>query len=111
VVKESNVNDLKEIINQTPENNRKDILAWMTLTVLSLIDKPEEMKLLSSFENSKVVIKLRVHSTDIGKVIGKKGRTARSIRVLLCAMSMKYKQKFELDIVQEKNNESNQTIL
>ena len=51
-------------------------------------------------DNDSAVLRLRVAPTDIGKVIGKQGRTARSLRTILSAASMKYQQRFALDIVE-----------
>jgi predicted RNA-binding protein YlqC (UPF0109 family) len=45
------------------------------------------------------VLRLSVHETDLGKVIGKQGRIARSLRILLLAMSVGAKNKIALDIV------------
>ncbi len=47
------------------------------------------------------VIRLRVAHQDIGKVIGKQGRTARSLRTILGAASMKLHHRFSLDIVED----------
>ncbi len=47
------------------------------------------------------VLRLRVAAGDVGKVIGKQGRTARSLRTVLSAASMKLKHRFSLDIVEE----------
>jgi predicted RNA-binding protein YlqC (UPF0109 family) len=49
------------------------------------------------------VLRLRVAPSDIGKVIGKQGRTARSMRTILGAASMKLKHRFALDIVEERD--------
>ena len=46
------------------------------------------------------VLELRVAENDLGKVIGKQGRTARSIRTLLAAASMKYQKRYTLEIVE-----------
>jgi hypothetical protein len=51
-------------------------------------------------ENDSSVLRLYVAQSDIGKVIGKQGRTARSLRTILSAASMKYQQRFALDIVE-----------
>jgi predicted RNA-binding protein YlqC (UPF0109 family) len=50
-------------------------------------------------EESKIVILLRVEHNDIGKVIGKKGKTAKAMRTLLTAVSAKEGKKSVLDIV------------
>jgi predicted RNA-binding protein YlqC (UPF0109 family) len=44
---------------------------------------------------------LRVAPNDIGKIIGKQGRTARSLRVILGAVSMKLNRLYSLDIVEQ----------
>jgi hypothetical protein len=46
------------------------------------------------------VLELRVDPTDLGKIIGKKGRTAKSIRTLLGAAGMKLKKRFTLEILE-----------
>jgi len=46
------------------------------------------------------VLELRVAQTDLGKVIGKQGRTARSIRTLLGAAGMKLRKRFVLEILE-----------
>ena len=46
------------------------------------------------------VLELRVAPTDLGKVIGKQGRTARSIRTILGAAGMKMKKRFTLEILE-----------
>ena len=51
------------------------------------------------------VLQLRVAPEDIGKVIGKQGRTARSLRTILSAASMKFQQRFALDIVESDDEE------
>jgi len=46
------------------------------------------------------VLELRVHPDDLGKVIGKQGRIAKSIRTLLGAAGMKVKRRFTLEILE-----------
>jgi len=47
------------------------------------------------------VLRLRVAPSDVGKVIGKQGRTARSMRTILGAVSMKHHHRYTLDILEE----------
>lgn len=67
----------------------------------ALVDDPEAVRLdtLPS-EAGMVVLRLQVAPGDLGKVIGKQGRTARSLRTILGAASMKLKHRFSLDIVE-----------
>jgi predicted RNA-binding protein YlqC (UPF0109 family) len=72
----------------------------------ALVDLPESVAVESFDEEDSTVIRLRVAPTDIGKVIGKQGRTARSMRTILAAASMKLKHRFALDIVEEQSQQS-----
>ena len=67
----------------------------------ALVDFPESVVVESQTENESTVILLRVASSDLGKVIGKQGRTARSMRTILGAASMKAQHRFALDIQQD----------
>jgi predicted RNA-binding protein YlqC (UPF0109 family) len=68
--------------------------------VQALIDKPEELNVEVLTEQDSSVIRVRVAHEDIGKVIGKQGRTARSLRTILGAASMKLHHRFALDILE-----------
>ena len=67
----------------------------------ALVDTPGEVSVRAVEGEQVTVLELRVAPTDLGKVIGKQGRTARSIRTVLSAASMKLKRRFSLDIVEE----------
>ncbi len=64
-----------------------------------LVDNPDkvEVKLIESEHTS--VIELRVDKEDMGKVIGKEGRTAKAMRTILSAAGNKLKKKFVLEIL------------
>ena len=66
----------------------------------ALVDHPEQVQL-NSIEGEQVtVLELRVAPDDLGKVIGRQGRTAKSIRTLLGAAGMKLKKRFTLEILE-----------
>lgn len=67
----------------------------------ALVDSPDAVSVEVIPEATSTVLRLRVSANDIGKVIGKQGRTARSIRTILSAASMKLQHRFALDIVEE----------
>jgi len=67
----------------------------------ALVDEPEAVDVQSVGREEKTVLKLRVAPQDVGKVIGKQGRTARSVRTILGAVSMKLHHSFTLDILEE----------
>jgi len=66
----------------------------------ALVDSPNEVSVEAFTEGDSTVLRLRVASSDIGKVIGKQGRTARSLRTILAAASMKVRHRYALDIVE-----------
>jgi len=66
----------------------------------ALVDHSEQVQV-SAVEGQQVtVLELRVHPDDLGKVIGRQGRTAKSIRTLLGAAGMKLKKRFTLEILE-----------
>ena len=65
----------------------------------ALVDLPEEVHVDEIQGEQVTVLELRVAPTDLGKVIGKQGRTARSIRTLLGAAGMKLNRRFQLEIL------------
>ncbi|MDR2489459.1 MAG: KH domain-containing protein [Desulfovibrio sp.] len=66
----------------------------------SLVDNPEEVVVTEVDGEQRVVYELRVAKEDLGKIIGKQGRTARSIRTILGAASSKLKKRAVLEIVE-----------
>ena len=67
----------------------------------SLVDLPDQVLVEAIQSQDGTVLRLRVAHGDVGKVIGKQGRTARSLRTILSAASMKLKHRFSLDIIEE----------
>jgi predicted RNA-binding protein YlqC (UPF0109 family) len=66
----------------------------------ALVDTPEEVSVRQIDGEQVTVLELRVAPGDLGKVIGKQGRTARSIRTLLGAAGMKLNRRFTLEILE-----------
>jgi predicted RNA-binding protein YlqC (UPF0109 family) len=67
----------------------------------ALVDNPDRVTVEAVADRDSTLLLLRVAASDLGKVIGKQGRTARSIRTILGAASMKAQHRFALDIQQE----------
>ena len=67
----------------------------------ALVDEPAAVDVQSVDREENTVLKLRVAPQDVGKVIGKQGRTARSMRTILGAVSMKVHHRYTLDILEE----------
>ncbi|MCH8319498.1 MAG: KH domain-containing protein [Acidobacteria bacterium] len=66
----------------------------------ALVDSPDEVVVGEIAGEQTTVLELRVAQSDLGKVIGKQGRTARSIRTLLGAAGMKLRKRFVLEILE-----------
>jgi predicted RNA-binding protein YlqC (UPF0109 family) len=67
---------------------------------LSLVDNPDEVFVSSSEKEGETVIELKVAASDMGKVIGKQGRIAKAIRVVVKAAAAKENKSVGVEIVQ-----------
>ena len=68
--------------------------------VKALVDNPEQVQVNEIEGSQTVVLELRVDKGDMGKIIGKQGRTANAIRALLNAASGKTRKRYMLEIVE-----------
>ena len=75
----------------------KDLISYIAK---SLVDKPEEVVVTEIVGEQTSVIELKVAKEDLGKVIGKQGRTARAMRTILGAASTKLKKRSVLEIIE-----------
>jgi predicted RNA-binding protein YlqC (UPF0109 family) len=67
----------------------------------ALVDHPDDVKVETVDGPQTTIVELRVHPEDLGKVIGRQGRTAKAMRTLLGASGMKVHKRFTLEIVEE----------
>ena len=75
----------------------KDLIGYIAK---ALVDNPEQV-VVSEVEGSQTsVLELQVAKEDLGKVIGKQGRTARAMRTILSAASAKIKKRSVLEIIE-----------
>lgn len=74
----------------------KDLIRTIAM---ELVDHPDQVEVREISTQHNSVIELRVAKEDIGKVIGKDGRTAQSMRTILAAVSTKLGKRAHLDIV------------
>ena len=75
----------------------KDLIAYIAK---ALVDKPEEVVVTEIEGEQTSVIELKVAKEDLGKVIGKQGRTARAMRTILSASSTKINKRSVLEIIE-----------
>jgi len=72
------------------------------LIVKSLVDNPDKVKVTQLDGEQSSIIELEVAPEDMGKVIGKEGRNAQAIRVIIGAAGMKLKKRVNLEILEKK---------
>jgi predicted RNA-binding protein YlqC (UPF0109 family) len=77
-----------------------DARALIELVAKALVDTPAEVLVEQFEEEGETVLELTVAEPDMGKVIGKSGRTARALRTLLGAVGVKQQKRFELEILE-----------
>jgi len=65
----------------------------------ALVDNPDQVQVRAIEGEQVTVFELRVHASDFGKVIGRKGRIAQAIRTILSAVGMKLGKRFKLEIL------------
>ena len=66
----------------------------------ALVDNPDHVDVRAVEGQQVTILELRVDPTDLGKVIGRQGRTAKSIRTILGAAGMKLKRRLTLEILE-----------
>jgi uncharacterized protein len=75
----------------------KELIAYIAK---ALVDKPEVVEVKEVEGEQTSVLELRVAKEDLGKVIGKQGRTARAMRTILSAASTKIRKRAVLEIIE-----------
>jgi predicted RNA-binding protein YlqC (UPF0109 family) len=73
----------------------------ITEVVKLLVDEPAQVSVTPVDEQDETVLELRVAPGDLGKVIGKQGRTARSLRTILAAAGSRSDERYALEIIEE----------
>jgi hypothetical protein len=71
------------------------------LIAQALVDQPDKVAVSQVDTEQTTVLELKVAPEDLGKVIGKQGRTARAIRIILGAAGMKLKHRYNLEIIEK----------
>ena len=83
------------------DQDTQSVVEMIELIAKSLVDEPAEVSVQAVNGSQSCVVELSVHASDLGKVIGRKGRTAKSHQDLLGAVSMKHNRRYSLDILED----------
>ncbi len=79
------------------DGSMKELIVYIAR---ALVDKPEDVSVNEIMGEQTSVIELKVAKEDLGKVIGKQGRTARAMRTILSAASTKVRKRSVLEILE-----------
>ncbi len=71
------------------------------LIAKALVDNPDKVKVSQLDGEQSSIIELKVAQEDLGKIIGKQGRNAQAIRIIVTAAGMKLKKRYNLEIVEK----------
>jgi hypothetical protein len=77
-----------------------DVKLLLEQVTRALVDVPDQVSVNTVEEDGETVLELTVAESDLGKVIGKSGRTARALRTLLGAAGLKAGKRFALEILE-----------
>ena len=83
-----------------PDSTDSSVYYLLHQIVLALVDRTEAVQITSTPQPEGAIFSISVHSEDTGKLIGKQGRTAKSLRIILSAIGMKMRRRYSLDIVE-----------
>jgi len=99
----------------THEEKLDSVEELMAQMVKALVDHPEAVEVEAVEEDEEydaqegVLLELRVAPDDLGKVIGKQGRTVRSMRTILNAVGSKHHQHYTLDVIEDDETDEDDT--
>lgn len=79
---------------------------FIEFIIKHLVDKPDEVQVNEIAGKQTIVFELRVGEGDMGKVIGRRGQTARSLRILLTAASAKHGKRSILEILEDETEKT-----
>jgi uncharacterized protein len=81
-------------------DSKPDVIALMEHLARAIVDAPDEVTVEPFEEGGQTVLELVVAEEDVGRVIGRHGRTARSLRTILHAAGLRARKRYQLEIVE-----------
>ena len=78
---------------------------FIDYVVKAIVKFPDDVEVTQTTDNLGVLITLKVNKDDMGKIIGKSGQTAKSLRILLRMMGAKTNERFNLKIIEPSGEE------
>jgi uncharacterized protein len=81
-------------------DGKPDMVALMSHLAKAIVDAPDEVTVEPFEENGQTVLELIVAEEDLGRVIGRNGRTARSLRTIMNSAAQRTRKRYQLEIVE-----------
>ncbi len=81
-------------------DGKPDVVRLIEYLAKAIVNAPEEVTVEPFEEHGQTVLELVVAEDDVGRVIGRHGRTARSLRTILHAASLRTRKRYQLEIVE-----------
>ena len=81
-------------------DGKPDMVALMSHVAKAIVDAPDEVTVEPFEENGQTVLELIVAEEDLGRVIGRNGRTARSLRTIMNSAAQRTRKRYQLEIVE-----------
>jgi len=81
-------------------DGKPDMVALMAHVAKAIVDAPDEVTVEPFEENGQTVLELIVSEEDLGRVIGRNGRTARSLRTIMNSAAQRTRKRYQLEIVE-----------
>jgi hypothetical protein len=81
-------------------DGKPDMVVLMEHLAKAIVDAPDEVTVEPFEENGQTVLELIVAEEDLGRVIGRNGRTARSLRTIMTSAAQRTHQRYQLEIVE-----------
>ena len=81
-------------------DSKANIVTLMEHLAKVIVEAPDEVFVEPFEENGQTVIELEVAESDVGRLIGRHGRTARSLRTIMNAAAMRSRKRYQLEIVE-----------
>ena len=79
----------------------KDVAELVSFIMVNLVDHPEDVEIQTLDTGNEEIFQVAVHPEDLGKVIGKGGQTAKSVRSLLQAVGARVNKRYGFEIVED----------
>jgi len=81
-------------------DSKANIVALMEHLAKVIVEVPDEVFVEPFEENGQTVVELEVAESDVGRLIGRHGRTARSLRTIMTAAALRSRKRYQLEIVE-----------